>query len=100
MEQIIQKTDESNGHLWLRGQQVSEEKPKKPDATEPLVQDPVFGAEYYSCFGLPTFTTNGLEHWLSTLILQPFSIAPHVVTPNYKIISLLLHNYSFTSYES
>ena len=36
-----------------------------------------------------------LDQWFSTfLMLQPFNTVPHVVTPNDKIILLLLQNYS------
>ena len=46
--------------------------------------------------------SEGLDQWFSPfLTLRPFNILSQVVvTPNHKIISLLLHNCNFASYES
>ena len=40
-----------------------------------------------------------VEQWFSTfLILRPFNTVPHlVVTPNHKIILLLIHNCNFAT---
>ena len=40
-----------------------------------------------------------LVQWFSTfLMLRPFNAAPHVVvTPNHKIIALMLHNCNFAT---
>ena len=38
------------------------------------------------------------QEFVAFLMLCPFNADPHVVvTPNHKIISLLLHSYSFTT---